>query len=167
MSETDKHIESFSNKKMRKGERIHTSVKGYVSGKKKDSKDALMTGRLILTDQRVCFYRKGIIGEKFESIDLLNIKSIESSSLMGHRSVKLYSTHNDLTFNSFKSKDEFDTVVGQIENCMDAKKIPIETPKTTTFNSAGQLEQLAALHKSGVLTSEEFAAKKAEILARI
>jgi hypothetical protein len=32
---------------------------------------------------------------------------------------------------------------------------------------ASQLEKLAALHKSGVLTDEEFAAKKAELLSRM
>lgn len=169
MSDTDKHLQFFTSKKMRVGENVETSVKGYVSGKKKDSKDALMTGRLILTDQRVCFYRKGIIGEKFESIDLANITSIESTSMMGHRSVKLYSTHNDLTFNSFKSKEEFDPVVSHIEQSMNAARTPQANPVTTSLDSSptSQLEKLAALHKSGILTAEEFTAKKADILARL
>jgi len=167
MSDTDKHIDNFASKKMRLGENIEISVKGYVSGKEKNSKDALMTGRLILTDQRVCFYRKGIIGEKFESIDLPNITSIESNSMMGHRSVKLYSTHNDLTFNSFKPKEEFDPVVSEIEQRMNATRTPQAIPTASDNTPTMQLERLAGLHESGILTAEEFSAKKADILARI
>jgi len=167
VSQTDKHMENFYAKKMRQGECIEATIKGYMPGKKKDSTDALMTGRLILTDQRVCFYRKGIIGEKFESIDLGNITSIESSSLLGHRTVKLYSTHNDLAFNSFKSKDEFDPVVAQIETRINQKNVPEASAGPAASNPSAQLEKLAALHTSGILTLEEFTAKKTEILSRI
>ena len=172
MSEIDKHLEGFSGKKARADETVQSSVKGYVSGNGgKNSNDALMTGRLILTDQRVCFYRKGIIGEKFESINLSNITSIESSAILGHRSVKLYSTHNDLTFNSFTSKAVFDPVVAQIEQAMNVEKtsnhVPNANVNASSLAPAAHLEKLAALHKSGILTDEEFSAKKAEILARI
>jgi len=168
MSATDKHLEHFSSKKIRGDERVETSLKGFVTGKEKDSKDALMTGRLILTDQRVCFYRKGIIGDKFESIDLPNITSIESSSLLGHRTVKLYSTHNDLTFNSFKPKEEFEQLVTKIEMKMSAERAP--KSKVIALSEAEptvQIKKLADLHEAGILTAEEFTAKKAEILARI
>jgi hypothetical protein len=44
-------------------------------------------------------------------------------------------------------------------------------PPTSSQVSSGDifatLERLAELHKNGVLTDEEFAAKKAELLARI
>ena len=167
MTQNDKHLDKFSASKARPNEKVLDSVKGYMSGKKKDSKDALMTGRLILTDQRVCFYRKGIIGEKFESIDLAKVSSIETSSILGHRSVKLYSTHNDLTFNSFKPKEEFDPVIAKIEDwvaSVDSKSVKATQDKQTPTD---QLRKLAELRDSGILTSAEFELKKTDLLARI
>ena len=167
MAATDKHLEKFSSSKIRPNETVLASVKGYMPGKKKDSKDALMTGRLILTDQRVCFYRKGFIGEQFESIDTAKVSSIETNSILGHRTVKLYSTHNDLTFNSFKSKDEFDPVVSKIEAQVNSVNA-IPTAETgPTNNPTDQLRKLAELRDSGILTAKEFDLKKTDILARI
>jgi len=167
MSATDKHLEKFSTTKIRSNETVLASVKGYMPGKKKDTTDALMTGRLILTDQRVCFYRKGIIGEQFESIDTAKVSSIETSSLLGHRSVKLYSTYNDLTFNSFKSKDEFDPVVSKIEAQVNAVTT-MPPPETASANDpTDQLRKLAELRDSGILTAAEFEQKKTDILARM
>jgi len=167
MTATDKHLDRFSASKIRPDESVLASVKGYMPGKKKDSKDALMTGRLILTDQRVCFYRKGIIGEQFESIDTAKVSSIETSSLLGHRSVKLYSTHNDLTFNSFKSKDEFDFVVSKIETQVNSVTAATTPGTVSTNDPTDQLRKLADLRDSGILTAAEFEQKKTSILARI
>jgi len=167
MTKSDKHLENFSASKMRPGEKMLESLKGYMSGKEKDSKDALMTGRLILTDQRVCFYRKGFIGEKFESIDLGKVSSIETNSLLGHRSVKLYSTHNELAFNSFKSKEEFDPVIAKIEDWVaSAGTKPAEATQDKQ-SPTDQLRKLAELRDSGILTAAEFELKKTDLLARI
>jgi len=167
MTKSDKHLENFSASKMRPGEKMLESLKGYMSGKEKDSKDALMTGRLILTDQRVCFYRKGFIGEKFESIDLGKVSSIETNSLLGHRSVKLYSTHNDLTFNSFKGKEEFDPVIAKIEDWVATSSVMPKDTAQDQQSPTDQLRKLAELRDSGVLNAEEFENKKTDLLARI
>ena len=167
MTGTDKHLDRFSSSKIRPNETVLASVKGYMPGKKKDSKDALLTGRLILTDQRVCFYRKGIIGEQFESIDTAKVSSIETNSFLGHRSVKLYSTHNDLTFNSFKSKDEFDPVVSEIEARVNAATAMPPPESISKNDPTDQLRKLADLRDSGILTPAEFEQKKTDILARM
>jgi len=96
---------------LRGNEIIQDSIKGYISGKNADTKNALMTGRLIVTDQRICFYRHGFVGEKFESIDRAQVESMETSSSSGQRSLKLCSLHNDLTFSSFRPKAEFDKII--------------------------------------------------------
>jgi uncharacterized RDD family membrane protein YckC len=44
---------------------------------------------------------------------------------------------------------------------------PSSGPTAAPEDIASQLEKLAALHKSGILTDEEFAAKKAELLSRM
>ncbi len=51
-------------------------------------KDAQQTGALIVTNVRVAFYRKGILGEVLENIPLKAITSIERKSLLGHRTIK-------------------------------------------------------------------------------
>lgn len=167
MSDRDKHLDLFSSKKLRENEVIRGSVKGYISSRKKDSKDALMTGRLIVTDQRVCFYRHGFVGEKYESIDLPNVKSMETSSLLGHRSLKVYSTHNDLTFNSFRPKREFEEIITFLENPVRSPKTEVEMPSTADNSPVVRLKKLTDLHKAGLITEQEFAAKKSELLAQI
>jgi hypothetical protein len=44
---------------------------------------------------------------------------------------------------------------------------PPKPPQVSLEDIVATLERLAELHKKGVLTDEEFAGKKAELLARI
>lgn len=45
-----------------------------------------------------------------------------------------------------------------------AAEAPAEAPSAPVDDTTAQLQQLAELHAQGVLTDEEFAAKKAQIL---
>lgn len=167
MTDADKHLDQFLAKKIQTGETLSGSIKGYIPSRKKESTDALMTGRLILTDRRICYIRRGIIGEKFESIDLPNVKSIETGYFLKRNSLKLYSTHNDLTFNSFKPKQEFDTIISMIEQRLSAQSDAAVPTGVRDTSPTQQLEKLAELHQSGILTEKEFLSKKTEILKRI
>jgi len=167
MTDTDKHLARFSAKKKRNGEMIKVSIKGYMPGKKKNSADALMTGRLILTDQRICFYRKGVIGEKFESIDLQRISSLETKSLLGHKTLILYTTNNELIFKTFEKPDVFDPFVEQVQSALDTGSPTNGRAQSSASEPIAMLEKLAALHESGILSAEEFSAKKADILAQM
>jgi hypothetical protein len=48
-----------------------------------------------------------------------------------------------------------------------ANTAPDSSPTTTTNDHVTQLQQLAQLRDAGILTDEEFASKKQEILSRI
>jgi hypothetical protein len=50
---------------------------------------------------------------------------------------------------------------------MTAGTAPPTSSQVSSQEIFATLERLAGLHKNGVLTDEEFAAKKAELLARI
>lgn len=62
----------------------------------------------------------------------------------------------------------FDLVSGLIKDRMPAPKSPAaEVTATPQVDVAEQLHKLASLRDAGILTDEEFAAKKAELLARL
>ena len=166
---SDKHITYFETKKLRDGESIAASIKGYVpSGKKDNSSDALFGGRLVLTNERVCYIRKGIMGEAFETVDLPQVRSIEAKSLLGHRTVKLFSTHNDLTVKSFEKKEAFQGFVADVEAALyRSKSEGLNLQPSAQLSAVEQLEKLASLRDGGILSEDEFNTKKAELLARI
>ncbi len=166
---TDKHMAYFEANKLREGEIVTATMKGYVpSGKKDNNTDALFGGRVILTNERVCYLRKGLMGEAFETIDLPQIRSVEAKSFLGHRTVRLFSTRNDLTVKSFEKKEAFNDFVSKTETAMaTAKSAPSSEVGQNKQSAVEQLEKLAALHQSGILSDAEFSEKKTELLSRI
>lgn len=170
MKGTDnKHIVAFRTAKLKPGENVEFHLEGWIGDMMGKGKDAQRNGQFILTDQRVCFFRKGILGEAFETIPLSRITSVECLSRLGYRVMRLHTSHDELAFKTFEAKELFDQVYDRLEAIRhgDAQIAERTTPASGTNDITDQLRKLAELRDLGILTEEEFSAKKAELLARL
>ena len=127
--------------------------------------DSVRNGIFIATDQRLLFYAKKLTGFDFEAFPYANISSMEmGKNLMGHY-ISFFASGNNCKMKWISDGDVrafVDTVKAQT---VAAKSSDGASPEKPT-DPVDQLERLGKLHATGVLTDEEFSAKKAEILAR-
>lgn len=124
-------------------------------------------GILISTDRRLIFIDKGMLyGLKVEDFPLDKITSIqyETGLLLGK--VKIHTSSNMATIDNVEkgSARKF------AEFVRDKLSQPISqsiTQKTSEPNALEQLEKLAKLKESGIITEEEFAEQKKKLLEKL
>ena len=124
------------------------------------------TGIFIATDQRLIFYAKKLTGFDLEAFPYANISSMEmSKSLMGHR-IRFFASGNSVEMKWIQHGD-VRAFVDSVKARMAAMKSSNTSSSEQPIDLVDQLGRLGELHAAGVLTAEEFSAKKAEILARL
>lgn len=128
--------------------------------------DSVRNGIFVATDQRLLFYAKKLTGYDFEAFPYANISSMEmGKNLMGHH-ISFFASGNSAKMKWISDGDVrafVDTVKAQIESAKSSKASSSEH----STDPVDQLERLGKLHAAGVLTDDEFSAKKAELLARL
>lgn len=160
----NKHVTAFRTTKLKDGEQILAHLEGWIGEMMGKGEKAQHNGQFILTDQRACFYRKGLLGEVFETIPLPKMTSVETLSRMGYRVLRLHTSHDELAFKSFEAKELFDSVYEQLENHRQPEP---SQPSGHPQDPLEQLRKLGDLREAGLLTDEEFTAQKATLLARM
>lgn len=163
MAKESKHVVKFKASHLQSGESVVEWGCGYIGEMMGKGDSTQYNGALIVTGQRAVFYRKGFFGEVLETIPLKAITSIERKSFMGHRSIKLHTSHDALEFKTF-DKDQEQALVSAIEA---GRGSPVSAQAHAEPDAAATLKKLADLRDAGILSDDEFAAKKAELLARI
>ena len=146
------------------GEQPLQTVRGVYETKIMGA-DSVRKGIFIATNQRLLFYAKKLLGYDFEALPYANISSMEmGKNLMGHY-ISFF-----VSGNSCKMK----WIEGDVRAFVDTVKTQMAATKSSAASSSeqptdpvDQLERLGKLHAAGVLTDEEFSAKKSEILARL
>ena len=163
-----KHIVAFRSANLRPGESIQLFLEGWIGDMMGKGDKKQHNGMFILTDKRACFYRKGVFGEVLETIPLPKITSVETLSMMGYRVLRLHTSHDELAFKTFEEKALFDKVYDRLE-AFRHEKDPSQPAGSMapSENPLDQLKKLAELRDAGILTDDEFATKKAELLARM
>ncbi|MEX5235988.1 SHOCT domain-containing protein [Kocuria arenosa] len=122
---------------------------------------------VVLTDQRLVFLEKGIVRESVKEFQLGAVSSLSLSKAWTGESLEFTASGAKGTITQLQP--------GQGENFAAAYRQLRSTPAKTAAAPAapaapdvlGQLEQLGKLRDAGVLTDEEFAAKKADLLGRL
>ncbi|WP_426818042.1 SHOCT domain-containing protein [Winslowiella sp. 2C04] len=164
---TNKHVENFKSKHLQNGEAAVAWAEGYIGRLMGQGKDKQYNGALIVTDIRVAFYRKGLLGEVIENIPLKAITSIERKSILGHRSIKMHTSHDDLEFKTCNKEGEA-LLIAAIEAGRHLSANPTASQTiSTTADPYEQLKKLAELKAAGILSEEEFQDKKAKIMELI
>lgn len=162
----NKHTQAFMAKHAKSGESVIAEAEGYIGQMMGRGKDAQHNGVLVVTAQRVAFYRKGILGEVIETIPLKSITSVERKSMMGHRVLRIHTSHDALEFKTFSAEGE-QALVKAIEDGRDGAAAGHGGTDGGGVSPVQAVRELAALRDAGVISDAEFEAKKAELLARI
>lgn len=162
MTKKSKHVKAFEDKHAKSGENVLAWADGYIGEMMGTGDNTQHNGVLIITEERAIFYRKGIMGEVLETMPLKTITSVERKSMLGHRVIRLHTSHDDLSFKTFQ-KDGEAKLIEAIEAGRSQEKSP-EQSAPQEPDAMDKLKKLAELKDSGILTQEEFDAKKAQIL---
>lgn len=164
---TNKHVEKFMSNHLQSNETVVTWTDGYIGNVMGSGKDRQYNGVLIVTNIRVAFYRKGMLGEVIENMPLKSITSIERKSVLGHRSIKMHTSHDDLDFKTFNKDGEI-ALINAIESgrglLAQEASVNKSADNTDPFE---KIKKLSQLKDSGIISEEEFLSKKKEIMDKI
>ncbi|HEX6830515.1 MAG TPA: SHOCT domain-containing protein [Methyloceanibacter sp.] len=161
MSKQDKkHTGTFRQDKLMPDETLESQLDGWLDKPSGQGGVIKHNGQFVLTNKRACFYSKAPFEEIFETIPLSKITSVETSSLMGYRVLRLHTAHDDLEFKTLEAKPLFDTLLAHLERLRNE-------PAASADSITDQIKKLGELRDAGFLTNDEFNAKKAELLARL
>jgi len=172
MGKADKLLEQ-AKRHLEPGEIVRAGVMGAYETKIMGS-DSVRNGVLIATDRRVVFYAKKLGGFDLESFPFGNISSFEhGKSMMGHH-VAFHASGNKVQVKWLQPPNEFATLLDVVKQAMNSKHVSPSRPDPAAPSGAVPptdvmvlLRQLGELRDAGVVTNEEFEAKKAELLSRI
>src|SRR6476619_2228743 len=168
MSKQDnKHIRAFRQEKLMPEETLEADLKGWLDKKTGQGGVIQHNGQFVLTNKRACFYSKAPFEEIFETIPLSKVTSVETSSLMGYRVLRLHTAHDDLEFKTLEPKALFDKLLAHLERLRNEPAGGSVAPAASAESITDQIKKLGELRDAGFLTNDEFNAKKAELLARL
>ena len=124
------------------------------------------TGLIVLTDRRLLFVQDGMMSKKSEDFPLDKVSSVQWGSGLMLGAVTIFASGNKTEIKNV-NKDDGKEIVDLVRARLSAPK-PSATPASAAQpDIIGQIKQLGELKEAGVLTQEEFEAKKAELLRRL
>jgi hypothetical protein len=142
------------------GEQVIASVMGAYETKIM-GKDTVMNGVFLATDKRIVFYGKRTFGGyDLEFFPYENISSIEiGKGLMGHK-VSFFASGNKVKM-KWIQKGDFDKFIDHVKQSIGKKP---SSNNAAIASVADELKKFAELKEMGVITEEEFEAKKKQLL---
>ena len=126
--------------------------------------DSVRNGIFIVTEKRVVFYAKKLMGYDLESFPLTKISAIEMSKGFMGKSINMKMSGNTASMKWIQKGDP-DKLVRYVRENMGEKAMAPPPPPADDIPT--QIQKLASLRDAGILTEEEFATKKAELLAKM
>jgi hypothetical protein len=111
-----KHTKQFCQSRLRPGEEPLLFIDGWIGEMMGSGKKTQHNGALIITTERVVFYRKGFFGEVVETIPHKKITSIETRSLFGYRVITVHTSNDELSFKTFDPAEIFEQARREIED---------------------------------------------------
>lgn len=168
MAKENKHVVKFREKHLKPSEKIIAFGAGYIGEMMGSGDKTQHNGALVVTDTMVYFYRKGLLGEVLENMPLKGITSIERKSTLGHHTIRLHTSHDDLSFKCVETKEVVQGLVDAIEAGRGASNSTEPSNiKQQEESAIDKIKKLAELKDAGVLTEEEFQEKKSQLLSKI
>ena len=171
MAGEEGHVKRFRERHLKQGEQILHTEYCYIGKMMGSGDDQQHNGAAIVTNQRVVFYRKRMLGgDILQSIPLNAVTSIELKTGALSGAVTLHTSHDELTLRGVGG------VANRIQSIVDAQRTATRghlesagaaTPTAPAVDAEAALDKLADLRAKGLITPAEFDAKRAEILARI
>lgn len=152
------HLFQFKSKHMLPGEEMiffcpaHRDKQGF-------------DGVAVLTDKRVAFIRKGMMSTKFEPWPLEKISSVESKRGIMFFEFKLHTSGDAMDLRT-ADKDRGQRWVDALQEQLSTKAVPgaISQASPTATDPLERLEKLAKLKETGVVSAEEYARLRQQII---
>ncbi|WP_323847029.1 PH domain-containing protein [Microbulbifer magnicolonia] len=164
MAKESKHVIHFRQAHAKPGEGIQAWAEGYIGKVMGQGAESQKNGTLMVSQHRVIFCRKGMLGEVLESIELDKISSIDRRSRLGHYTLRVHTSNDSLEFKSLdKERDQ------ALAAAIDAgrQRSQSKPAEPAAEDSLAKLERLAKLRDSGAVSDEEFQEAKKRLLANI
>jgi hypothetical protein len=149
---------------LEEGEDVLTAVQGTYETKLAGN-DTTRKGVFVATDRRLVFYAKKLTGYDLESYPYDHISSIEmGKNMMGH-TVTFFASGNKVAMKWIDKKQDVSGFISTVRTRMKGGAgNGAAAPATGEPDLSDQLRKLAQLRDDGILTDEEFQAKKAQLL---
>jgi hypothetical protein len=143
------------------GERVDLMAKGtYARG----------TGLVVLTDRRLLFLLDGVFAKSTEDFPLEKISSVQWSSRFLDGTLIVFASGNKAEIKNMY-KDDGKRIADALRDRLSGGTAHHPAPEATAAphqpDPYEQLAKLGQLRAAGVLTPEEFEAKKGELLSRL
>ena len=146
-------------------ETIKASVFGSYEGKLMGN-DTLKNGVFAATEKRVVFFSKKLFGFELESFPFRNISSIEKSKgLLGH-SITIHASGNNAKM-KWIQKGEVEKFTEFVNSNIGQGSQNVSAPIQPENDIPSQIKKLSELFQQGILTEEEFSAKKQQLLDKM
>ena len=147
------------------GEKIIASCYGAYETKVM-GQDGVRNGVFLATEKRVVFFAKKLMGYDMESFPLSKVSAIEMSKGLMGKSINMKMSGNDAKL-KWVNKGDPEGVVSYVREHMGETSTRQSAPQAAADDIPAQIQKLASLKDAGILTEEEFATKKAELLAKM
>jgi hypothetical protein len=141
------------------GETISNSCGGQFETKRLGN-NSVRPGIFVTTENRLIFFAKKWSGYEIETFPYTNISAIELSKGLLGKTINLKMSGNEAKLKWIQEGDP-DALISFIRKHMGEK-----THEGST-DIPGQIQKLAELRDSGILTEDEFTVKKVELLNKI
>lgn len=127
-------------------------------------------GLVILTDRRLMFIKEGIMNRTNEDFPLDKLSSAQWSSGLGLGKITVFASGNkaEITqMNKTEGKRMVDLLRARLSAPPSPTSAPVPAPEGGGVDPVDQIRRLAELRDAGILSNEEFEAKKTDILGRM
>ncbi len=130
------------------------------------------TGIVVLTDRRLFFLKDGVFSKTSEDFPLSKISSVQWSSGVLLGKIIVFASGNKAEISNVQKADGkaiTDAVRSRLADTSDSipERQAVAAVGERKSDVYEQLSKLGELHKAGILTEEEFQAKKTELLGRL
>ncbi len=151
---------------LEEGEQVETAINGKYETKI-GGNDTVRSGILMATDRRLVFYAKKLAGYDLEVFPYENISSIEMGKNMSGHYVTFFASGNKVHLKWIDKKQDLSGFITAVKTRIAggsaaAREEMPATPKSEDL--ASQIRKLAELRDEGILTEDEFQAKKTDLL---
>lgn len=128
-------------------------------------------GILVLTNLRLLFLFHGLVSQAKEDFPLRLISSVQTKSGMVTGELRVFVSGNNAVIKGIV-KNDLAPLADAVREGIAAASTPPPAPAATAAapeppDVFAQIEKLADLHRAGILSDEEFAEKKRELLGRL
>ena len=131
----------------------------------RDSGRSFNSGVVVATDRRVIFLDKGIVSTEVAELTYKSIESISYSGGMMWGSLKFGLVGaTTLPIENVKPKEQAKVFADTVRKHLNVGQTVAAPTVVQTASAMDELEKAAALYERGLLTREEFDAKKAQLL---